>query len=83
MFGLYRSNVDGKEELETPEMQKRMICFGQGYRSSVDDVLEIRVYRCKGRKRCPPVLERYGGESVETESKVKKELEGSIRSVSF
>jgi hypothetical protein len=79
MFGLYRSDAHGKE----PVIQKRMICFGQGYRSSDDEVLEIKIYRCKGRKRCPPVLERYGGESVESESNVKKEIEGSIRSVTF
>jgi hypothetical protein len=78
MFGLFGSGTNWKGE---PEFQKRVLCFGEGYRSSDDDLLEIKVYRCKGRKRCPPVLKRYGGVPVRDGNEIEKQTEGSIRSV--
>lgn len=76
MFGLYESEV--KKEGES-EIQKRVLCFRDGHEGSDDDILEIKVYRCRGRRPCSPILESYGGDQVGNMSAVKKETRGNIR----
>lgn len=78
MFGLYGSEANGEGETG---IQKRILCFREGYEGSDDDILEIKVYRCKGRRPCSPVLESYRGNNVEDGSTVEKEIEGNMRSV--
>ena len=73
MFGLFESPADGK-------IQKRILCFGEGCGGSDDDILEMKVYRCKGRKRCTPILDTYGGKTGKMRSSFKEEIEGNMRS---
>lgn len=80
MFGLYES--EAKREGESG-IQKRMLCFGDEFEGSDDDILEIKVYRCRGRRPCSPVTESYGGIKVGNEGTVKREMKGNIRSVMF
>ena len=62
MFGLYCA---GESWLGKPGIEKRVFCFaGEGYgtgqvnggRDRLGDVMEVRVYRAKGRKRIWPEL---------------------------
>lgn len=78
MFGLFES--EAKKEGESGP-QKRILCFQDRYEWSDDDILEIKVYRCRGRRPCSPILESYGGNEVRNGSTVKKEMKGNIRSV--
>lgn len=78
MFALYESHTSWKGE---SEIEKRALCFGEGYKSSDEDILEIKVYRCKGRRRCPPILKRYWGLPVRDGNEIEKQMEGRIRSV--
>lgn len=76
MFGLYESEAYG-------HIQKRILCFGEGCEGSDDDVLEMKVYRCKGRKRCSPILDVYGGEHGRMGSTYKEAIQGNMRSVAL
>lgn len=78
MFGLYKS--EAKREGESG-IQKRILCFREGHEGSDDDILEIKVYRCRGRRPRSPILESYGGKKVGIGVTDKKENEGNIRSV--
>lgn len=59
MFALYDS---GKTRNGLPEFERRVLCFGSGdgdSKNSLGDVMEMRVYRSRGRKRIQPVLESF------------------------
>ena len=78
MFGLYQS--DANREGETG-IHKRILCFREGNEGSDEDILEIKVYRCRGRRPCSPVLERYGGKKLGNGGSAKKDVQGNVRSV--
>ena len=72
MFGLYRA---GEYQQGKPGIEKRVFCFasedsgsrkGFGSRDRLGDVMEVRVYRARGRKRTWPEL-------VELKAPLKKE----------
>lgn len=76
MFGLYES--DAKMEGETG-IQKKILCFRDESEGSDEDILEIKVYRCKGRRPSPPVLESSGSNKLGNGGTVKRKSEGNIR----
>lgn len=78
MFGLYESDANREGE---SGIQKRILRFREGHEGTDDDILEIKVYRCRGRKPCSPVLESYGGHKVGNGDTMKKKIDGNIRSV--
>lgn len=78
VFGLYKSDAD--EEGES-SIQKRILCFREESRGSDDDILEMKVYRCKGRRPCSPTLESYGRGHMEIEGTSERETNGNLRSV--
>ena len=78
VFGLYKSDAD--EEGESG-IQKRILCFREESRGSDDDILEMKVYRCKGRRPCSPTLECYGRGHMEIEGTSERETNGNLRSV--
>lgn len=82
MFGIYGSsqNIMGEQSLE-----KRALCFaaertsrdaqsaGEGGHAVGEDVMEVRVYRAKARKRIlPQVEELINTEHVKRETRHKK-----------
>ena len=77
MFGIYKS--EAKREGESG-LQKRILCFHDRYEYSDDDILEIKVYRCRGRRPCSPILQSYGGTEIRNGRTIKEEMEGNIRS---
>lgn len=63
MFGCFDS---GQGLTNTPLVQRRVLCFGsqsgEANTSSLDtlkDVMEIKVFRSKGRKRIKPELREF------------------------
>ena len=63
MFGLYDA---GPTPFKDNQIERRVLCFGpdrgHGDKSSMDnldDVMEIKVFRSKGRRRAAPAIEEF------------------------
>lgn len=67
MFGIFDSSVGGAN-VKQSMIERRVLCFapdaeaggiGQMEWNNLNEVMEIRVFRSKGRKRVEPVLQEY------------------------
>lgn len=62
MFGLYDS---GNRWMGETGIERRVLCFSKGEKSGEDtavdhdDVMEIKIYRAKGRMRIKPRLDEF------------------------
>lgn len=59
MFALYESN---ETRIGKPAPERRVLCFGSesgSPKSGFGDVMELRVYRSKGRKKTQPIVEPF------------------------
>ena len=65
MFGLYDS-VQGRDFIRQALIERRVLCFspeavdtGKFASDNLGDVMEIKVFRSKGRKRISPDIQEY------------------------
>lgn len=65
MFGLYKS-VQGQGFIRQAFIERRVLCFspeavdtGKFASDNLRDVMEIKVFRSKGRKRISPDIQEY------------------------
>lgn len=59
MFALYRSS---EARMGLPSSEKRVLCFGSDSgspKSGFGHFMELKVYRSKGRKKTPPIVEPF------------------------
>lgn len=86
MFAMFDS---GEIWMGRPTIEMRALCFGsepekaaKPHPNGLEDVMEIKVYRSKGRKRIPPQVQNFRDMSSMAARKSSKQGDaGGVKSV--
>ena len=84
MFGLYDS---GESWMGESGVERRILCFGRGAKpgenmaADLEDIMEIKIYRARGRKRIKPRVDDFHDLIGGTEGALKSSKPNSIGSI--